>query len=1003
VRDLFRAFGGDVVRGGADGRRTLVRFESVRAALRAAADLVRARPDPSGFGLAVHAGPAVCLGADWFGPAVDYATGLGTLAHPTQILVSDVAAEQVGDRLPASGALHRLGRYRIQDRTELESVYQLRLPGLPDGFPPLRAGGQLVGVPAEVSSFVGRGTELTHIAARLREARLLTLLGPGGSGKTRLAMRAARAAAVDLCPDGVLFVDLAPVDDPDRLSSVVARWLRLHQQTDVAVLDAIVSHLRERRMLLVLDNCEHLVDAVSEFATAVLHGSPNVRMLTTSRERLAVTGEATWSVPPLILPADGSLAAVVRSEATRLFRDRARAVAPGFDLTEANAADVETICRRLDGLPLAIELAAARTRVLGTAEIVARLDDRFALLGSVTRSGLPRHRTLRAVVDWSYEQLGPAERRLLAALSVFPGSFSLAAAESVGGADTLTRITELVDKSLVQVVPGHDARYRLLETIRAYAAEHLAAEPDAEAAARAAHARFFYELAKRAAPEMHGPDALIWLQRLDEEIENLPRAIGWTVRHDVEGQAGLSWSYLEYWAERGYSRAGESFMRAVLDSLPTHSAGRVPTLCLAAHLATVHGDLDKAESLGERALSLARERQDPCAEGQALLVVVHVAYYQGRYADCLEHLAAFEKVSDASDDWVGARLTILTAMLRLAHGERELARRLVATGLARAQAAGERISTVFGLRESAVIAALDGDHDGAVGLLEGAVALAAEAGDARQVVWCQRALAFVMQRHDDVPSAIRCALEGLRLAVDGHGTQQIAELQLVLATLDRARGDPGGALERLRSPRQATDPRLVGRAGVLTGEIDWLHDRPGPALDALAAASAVGTAADRACARIGAMTVRMDLGRPVTMDDLLDAYERLGPEASYDTRGWYRCLAARVACRLGGDQDHVDEMLVAAVDDGALAFDPLVPVRVAEQVAYLRGDRDPALTARLLVGATTFRERLELPRTPLESRWHAHVAQVGRVADRDYGRAELLEQAHALLAADVSG
>jgi predicted ATPase/DNA-binding XRE family transcriptional regulator len=355
-------------------------------------------------------------------------------------------------------------------------------------------------LPLQLTSFIGREQELADIARLLRVTRLLTLCGPGGSGKTRLALQTS-AAQVDRYPDGVWMVELAALADPALLPQTIATVLGVKDPGGQLLTERLAEQLRPRQLLLLLDNCEHLIGACAKLAEHLLRTCPEVTILATSRENLAIAGELVRLVPPLSLPALGASAppeAVAESEAVRLFCDRAQAVAPALTLTTANAAAIAVICRQLDGLPLAIELAASRLRLLTLEQIVARLDDCFGLLTNGSRTALPRHQTLQALVDWSYELLSPPERSLLCSLAVFAGGWTLEAAEAVCADDNmpagsvLDLLTHLVNKSLVVAVgpPDGEARYYLLETIRQYAYAKLAASGEA-ATLRRRHALYF--------------------------------------------------------------------------------------------------------------------------------------------------------------------------------------------------------------------------------------------------------------------------------------------------------------------------------------------------------------------------------------------------------------------------------------------------------------------------------------------------------------------------------
>ena len=392
-----------------------------------AGERVRAR-------MGIHSGEASQTAAGLAGPAVHRAARIAAVAHGGQVVVSAAAAGLLADCLPAAVGLKDLGLHRLKDVGRPEQVFQLQAEGLRAAFPPLRSLDNprlLTNLPAQVSSFIGREAELAEVRRLVGGSRLVTLTGAGGAGKTRLGLQVA-AGLADGAGDGVWFADLAPLGDPDLVAVTVADVLGVRQEPGRPVLDTLVEAVAGRSLLVLLDNCEHVIGACAKLADALLRGCPNLALLATSREPLGIDGERVYRVPSMGIPADGDDAGAIRaSEAVRLLADRAAAQGVALAGDEPAAEVAGRICRRLDGIPLAIELAAARLRVMPAAELEARLDERFALLTGGSRAALPRQQTLRAMVDWSWELLTSAERAVLARLSVFAGGFGLAAAEAV--------------------------------------------------------------------------------------------------------------------------------------------------------------------------------------------------------------------------------------------------------------------------------------------------------------------------------------------------------------------------------------------------------------------------------------------------------------------------------------------------------------------------------------------------------------------------------------------
>jgi predicted ATPase len=496
-------------------------------------------------------------------------------------VVSAAAAGLLADALPAGVGLKDLGWHRLTDMGRPEQVSQLQADGLPTVFPPLRSLDNprlLTNLPAPVSSFIGREVELAAVRALVAESRLVTLTGLGGAGKTRLALQVAAGLAAGTW-DGVWFADLAPLGHPDLVAVTVAEVLGVRLEPGRPVLDTLVAALGGRSLLLLLDNCEHLIGACAKLADALLRGCPDLALLATSREPLGIDGEYVYRVPSMRTPADGDNVGVIRgSEAVRLFTDRAGRHEVTLVWDEDTAPLIGRVCRRLDGIPLAIELAAARLRVMSASELEARLDERFALLTGGSRAGLPRQQTLRAMVDWSWELLTGPERAVLAALSVFAGGFGLAAAEAVAAGpgvparEVLGHLGALVDKSLVQFggAGAGPGRYRLLDTVRQYAAGRLDVQgPAAAQAARVAHRDYYLALAEAAAPHLMGPDQAAWLDRLGTELGNLRAAIAFSqAQPDPAPGLRLAASLRVFWRTRGHAAEGAAVLQALLTCRP---------------------------------------------------------------------------------------------------------------------------------------------------------------------------------------------------------------------------------------------------------------------------------------------------------------------------------------------------------------------------------------------------------------------------------------------------
>jgi len=541
IRDAVASEGGYVFK--TMGDEFCVAFSTGRAAVAAALGAQRALASeswPEGAGLrvrmALHSGTCQERDGDYFGPAVNRAARLMAIGHGGQVLVSGSTAELLGDAGVAGLSLRDLGLHRLRDLGRPEHVFQLVAPGIAADFAPLRSldNPELPNnLPALLSGFVGRERELADVHALVREGRLVTLTGAGGSGKTRLAMQAA-AELLDGSGDGVWLVELAPVAEEDKVAAAVATAIGITEGMDAAPVETLVRALSPQSALVILDNCEHLVDRVAKLVDAILRGCPKVHVVATSREPLGVDGERVYRVPSMSLPDDDveTLEEAEGSDAVALFASRAADA--GATVPEHEAALVATVCRRLDGIPLALELAAARLSSMSLQQLSDRLDQRFRLLTGGSRNAMARQQTLQALVDWSYGLLNPSEQSVLRRLSVFVGGFELDAAESicqgpeVDEFDVLNLLHSLVEKSLV--VADQDAgsvRYRLLETIRQYGSQELLKSTGEEGVleARDRHAAYFLALADEATEALRDRRQFEWYARLDLEADNVRAAM----------------------------------------------------------------------------------------------------------------------------------------------------------------------------------------------------------------------------------------------------------------------------------------------------------------------------------------------------------------------------------------------------------------------------------------------------------------------------------------------
>jgi len=627
-------------------------FSSPRACVAAVMELQRAL-DAHGWPggehvrvrMGIHTGEAAKTATGLVGLEVHRAARVTAVGYGGQVLLSETAAALVRDALPAGASLRDLGVHRLKDLGRPERIFQLDVVGLPTVFPPLRSLGNPSlpnNLPAQLAAFIGRDRELAEVRALVASSRLVTLTGAGGCGKTRLSLQLA-AELLDGFGDGVWLVELAAVLDEDAVALAVSEALGIARQPGRPVLEALLDALAPQDVLIVLDNCEHLIGGCAKAADAILRRCPRAHVVATSREPLGIGGEAIYRVPPLSLPGPGatSLQAVESSDAVALLANRARAEGVGVPVDETTAPLMVSICAQLDGLPLAIELAAARLRSLSLGGLADRLDQRFRLLTGGSRTALERQQTLRATVDWSYSLLHGAEQQLLRRLSIFAESFDLDAAEAVCGfgdivvLDVIGLLGSLVDKSLVVTEPtGPFLRYRLLETIRQFAAEQLAeASGDEATAVGAAHCAHYLSVAETAAPHLTGPEQGRWFAQLDTEQVNLWRAAEHAAR-SPDGTAQVlrfSAALRRYWRARSREREAAALLMPVLDRPEARADPELfaTALFTAAFFAARRVDLAVARQLGEQAVELARQLHTGRPLIESLATLSYICYLAG--------------------------------------------------------------------------------------------------------------------------------------------------------------------------------------------------------------------------------------------------------------------------------------------------------------------------------------------------------------------------------------
>jgi len=756
--------------------------------------------------MAVFTGSAERRDGDYFGLSLSRVARLLGIGHGGQILVSSAAQDSLA-ALPPGVELASLGEHRLRGLAQPEHVFQLVAPDLPNEFPRLRSveTAPANNLPHQVTSFVGRERELTEVSELLLHARLLTLTGPGGSGKSRLAVQ---VAAERTDPDGIWLVELAAIPTGELVIATVSSTLGVRESAAADPEVALINALRERSLLLILDNCEHLVTECARLADSLLRHCPGVRVMATSREALGIAGETVYRVPVLSLPneTDRDVDMLRRSEAVRLFEVRATAAKLGFALTPENGPVVAQVCRQLDGIPLAIELAAARVRALPVEQIAQRLDDRFRLLTGGSRTALPRQQTLRALIAWSYDLLMDEEQALLRRLSVFAGGWTLDSAVAVCAQPPLEDwqvvdvLMRLVDKSLVVFEErGSDSRYRLLESVRQFAADCLreAGEGDQFHNRHLAH---FSALAEEAEPHLHTDVGLSWLARLDAENDNLRAALRYGA---ASGRAlRLAAALRTFWSVRGRLSEGSDRYENLMGRLDRVAPDlRAKVLYSAGTLALARGEYSAAETRLAESLKCWRALGDADGIFRAASALGGAALQQGRTAEAAELLEeALGLARDAGDERQIASLSSQAglALYQVGESARAIDRLEDAVRLARTQ--GQRTVLIGATHLLGEVLANSGDEERGTALLRESVSLAMELGYLSQVAQPLEEIARISALHGDGERAARLygAAESIRARLDFPMTPERAE------SIDRARsalaaGLGAEAFERARA------------------------------------------------------------------------------------------------------------------------------------------------------------------------------------------------------------
>lgn len=746
--------------------------------------------------MALHTGVAEVRDNDYFGQPLNRVARLLSVGYGGQTLLSLTTRELTHETLPSPARLLELGKHSLRDLVRQETVYQLLHPSLPADFPPLKSLNNpdlLNNLPLQLTSFIGREKQISEVKSLLKNSRLLTLTGGGGCGKTRLSLQVA-ADVLEQYPDGVWLIELAPLSDPALVLQAVASTLNLKEQVGKTLLQTLTETLKPKNLLLVLDNCEHLLGACALLADALLRSCGDVRLLASSREALGISGEQTYRVPSLSLPdlrQPATIETVGRYEAVQLCIERARLVKPDFEVTDRNASALVAVCRQLDGIPLAIELAAARVRSLSIEDISSKLDSRFRLLTGGSRTALPRQQTLRALIDWSYDLLNLQERALLNRLSVFAGGWTLPAAEAVCAGDgveeweVLDLLTSLVDKSLAIAEPqesDEQTRYRLLETVRQYARGRLE-ESGETRAARERHQTFFLAFAREAAKHLNGPEQGVWLERLETEHDNLRSALGFCLGEPEKADAGLQLGAAlhRFWLVRGHSSEGRECLAALLarQDAQSPSTARADALGAAGVLARVLSDYAESRLLYEESLAIRKTLGDRRGIADSLGNLGNLADDEGDYATALSLYKECLAIQREMGDKPGLAAT-LNNMGLVAHyqGDYPTAQSLFEQALAANKELGHKFGIAVVLSNLGMVVDAQGDYDTGRSHYEESLALRRELGDKRGLAVCINNLSAVALTNGDYGPAHAWLIECLALC------REIGEKKLAVFVLE---------------------------------------------------------------------------------------------------------------------------------------------------------------------------------------------------------------------------
>lgn len=752
--------------------------------------------------MALHTGAVESRDKDYFGLPLNLVARLLATAHGKQTLLTQATQEQVRESLPLQVTLRDLGTHQLKDIAQPEQIYQLQHPDLANRFPPLKSlSTHPNNLPQQATSFIGREKELTDIETLLANTRLLTLTGSGGSGKSRLSLQLA-TNVLERFPDGAFLVELAPLSDPGFVTQTVASVLGLKEESGKTVLVTLTEYLRDKTLLLLLDNCEHILDSSAKLVDTLIKTCPHIHVITTSREGLGIVGESTYRIPSFSIPdptQTQTAESILQYDAVRLFIDRAVQIQPHFTITNENASALASICFRLDGIPLAIELAAARARSLSAEEINNKLDQRFRLLTGGPRTALPRQQTLRSLIDWSYDLLTSQEKQVFKSLSVFAGGWTLEAAESLCVSEdieeweVLDYLTSLCDKSLALAEQKQGrTRFRYLETVRQYARERLLDSGEGEAV-RESHREYFLALAEEAEPKLIGPEQTEWFERLEEEHENLRVSLeGSLSATDPLEALRFCGALNRFWSTRGHLSEGRSWCLQALEKpgAEARTRERASTLHGAGLMTFYQGNYPNAKAYQEESLEISRERGDKAGIASSLIGLGLLALTQGDYAIAKPYLEESLGISrERGNKYDIARSLSNLGIVANYQGNYPVARTYHAESLGIQREIQDKAGIAQSLSNLGNVASNQADYSFAKTYLEESVVIFQELGNKLGIVRSLNNLGLVTSNQCDYAVAQTCFQESLRIAREIGNKTGIAQSLGNLGTMVYSQGD----------------------------------------------------------------------------------------------------------------------------------------------------------------------------------------------------------------------